>query len=308
MRTLLSILVAVIALSSVWAQSNRRRITPLDTPATATQAINEAADDTARINARRRARSVEYTDERGRIMYVDTITGQEWTDSTTIKTIPHMEYPLFHAASIGINIWDPVMRIFGQDYGLASAWAELSLHNRYGIIVEAGMGAASHRGPADNYLYRSPASVFFKLGANYNFFFNSNPDYALYAGVRYGLSPFSYSVDDVNLPSDYWQQTAHFAVPSQQATAGWFEVGLGLRVKLAGPISAGWEVKYHSLAHCTKGRYGDPWYIPGFGTRGSSITGSFSIVYTLSLSHLNKKASRAVIEESNAVEGVLPAQ
>ena len=248
-----------------------------------------------------------YTDDRGKVIFVDTVTGEEWTDSTALRNIvPKMEQPLFHAASIGVNIWDPVMRIFGQDYGIASAWAELSLHNRYKPFVEVGLGSASHEGPNNNYRYRSPMSVFFKIGASYNFLFNSNPDYQLYAGVRFGFSPFSYAVDDVVLNSEYWGETSRFDIPSQNATASWFEIGLGLRVKIWGPISAGWEFKYHSLSHCSKGQYGEPWYIPGYGTRGSSITGSFSISYTIPLSHLNKKAEEAVINSDNEVEGLLP--
>ena len=306
MRKIIAI-IALLAVLSLWGQDRKRRMTPINTPATETQAVNETATDTARINAKRRAQSVPYTDDRGKVIFVDTVTGEEWTDSTALRNIvPKMEQPLFHAASIGVNIWDPVMRIFGQDYGIASAWAELSLHNRYKPFVEVGLGSASHEGPNNNYRYRSPMSVFFKIGASYNFLFNSNPDYQLYAGVRFGFSPFSYAVDDVVLNSEYWGETSRFDIPSQNATASWFEIGLGLRVKIWGPISAGWKFKYHSLSHCSKGQYGEPWYIPGYGTRGSSITGSFSISYTIPLSHLNKKAEEAVINSDNEVEGLLP--
>lgn len=299
-------LIALLAVVTVLAQDRKRRMTPLNTPATATQAVNETATDTARINAKRRAQSISYTDDRGRVIFVDTVTGAEWTDSTAINVVPKMQQPLFYAASVGLNIWDPVMRIFGQDHGIASAWAELSLHNRYKPFVEIGLGTASHEGPNNNYRYRSPMSVFFKIGANYNFLFNSNPDYQLYAGIRYGFSPFSYAVDNVVLDAPYWDETSRFNIPSQNATAGWLEFGLGVRVKIWGPISAGWEFKYHTLSHCTKGKYGDPWYIPGFGTRGSSITGIFSIVYTLPLTHLNKKSEEAVINSDNQTEGLLP--
>ncbi|MDE6135107.1 MAG: hypothetical protein K2F79_05990, partial [Muribaculaceae bacterium] len=103
----------------------RRRMTPVDTPATATQAINETKNDTSRINAKRRAASVGFVDDRGRIVYVDTITGEEWIDSAAMNNgsrVPKMEFPLFHAMTVGVNVWDPVMRAFGQKYGLASAW------------------------------------------------------------------------------------------------------------------------------------------------------------------------------------------
>ncbi len=293
---LMILLVAVFAEAQV--NKERRRITPVNTPATTTQSINETREDTARINAKIRERSTSYVDSRGRTIYVDTVTGKEWTDSTTLgnQKVPHMIYPLFQAASIGVNIWDPVMRIFGQNYGIADAFLELSLHNRYKPVFEVGLGTADHEGPNNNYRYRSPLSVYFRIGANYNFLFNSNPDYSFFVGARYGFSPFSYSVDDVILNSPYWGETQKFSIPSQHVTAGWFEFVLGLRVKLWGPISAGWSFKFHKKLHESAAKYGEPWYIPGFGSRNSSISGSFSVVYTISLEHLNKPKEEAVID------------
>ena len=166
-----------------------------------TQTVNETANDTARINAKRRAASVSYVDDKGKTIYVDTITGEEWTDSTVISRVPKMEYPLFHALSVGVNVWDPVMRAFGQKYGIADAWVELSLHNRYKPVFEVGLGTADSTPSGQNYTYRSPLSVYFRLGINYNFLFNSNPDYSVFVGLRYGFSPFSYSIDNVTLNS-----------------------------------------------------------------------------------------------------------
>ncbi len=297
---LVTIAILLLCCAGAWGQ---RRISPVETPATATQAINETATDTARINARRRAASISYVDDRGLTIYVDTITNTEWTDSAALRQsrVPRMQVPLWHTVSVGIDIWDPVMRIFGQQHGIAGAWAQLSLHNRYKPIIEAGLGAASHRASTGNFLYRSPLSFFMKIGADYNFLYNSNPDYQFTAGLRYGVSPFSYSVDDVRLPDSYWGETATFNIPAQHVTVGWFEVTVGLRVKLWGPVSAGWQFKFHSILHQSAAPYGRPWYIPGYGTRGTPITGSFSVVYTIPLSGLNKKADPSVdIIESEA--------
>lgn len=298
MRLFIAALLATLSLLVALEAESRRRMTPVNTQATTTQAINETANDTARINAKRRANSISYLDDRGHTVFVDTITGEEWMDSTVINRVPKMEYPLFDALTVGVNVWDPLMRAFGQHYGLADAWVELSLHNRYKPIVEVGLGAARHKPAGATYTYRSPMSVFFRLGANYNFLYNSNPDYSFFAGLRYGFAPFSFSVDGVTLDSPYWQETAHFNVPSQNVTAGWIEVVAGLRVKLWGPISAGWTFKYQSILHQSKTRYGEPWYIPGFGSRNGHVTGSFSLTYTFGLSHLNKPAPADVVNIS----------
>jgi hypothetical protein len=289
LKSVLAITIAMIVLTAVnaFADQPKRRISPVNNAATETQAINEAKTDTARINAARRAASTQYTDDNGNVFYIDTITGEKWVDSTAIKVAKkRMKYPLLHSTALGVNIWDPVMRVFGQKYGLTSAWLELSLYNRYKPIVEVGLGHANYA-PADgNFTYTSPLSVFFKLGMNYNFMFNSSPDYQFMAGLKYGFTPFSYSINNVTVNSPYWNETAEFDIPAQHATVGWLEFTLGLRVKIWGPISAGWEFKYHARLHESKNQYGDPWYIPGYGTRSSSLAGSFSISYTLPLKFL----------------------
>lgn len=263
--------------------SRRRRITPINTSATATQSINETRDDTSRINAAFRARSSHYHREDGAIVYIDTVTGDEWIDSAAIRTVPKMKFPLLHGVTIGVDIWDPVMRLFGQKHGLVGFSADVSLHNRYFPVFEAGLGMADRTPSGNDYTYHSPLSVFFKIGANYNFLYNSNPDYAFFAGVRYGFSPFSWSVSNITLNSPYWDETMRFDIPSQHSTAGWFEFRLGLRIRLGGNISAGWMVRYSAILHESKNPHGKPWYIPGFGSRGQALNGSFSISYTLPL-------------------------
>lgn len=290
------VLAAAISVMTAQTPENRRRMTPVNNAATATQAINETKNDTARINAARRASSTHYHDDQGRIIFVDTITGEQWIDSTAMFRVPKMKFPLLHSMSVSVNIWDPVMRIFGQHYGILDAAVEANLHNRYISVFEAGLGKADYTPSDGNFTYRSPLSFYFRLGANYNFLFNSNPNYMFTAGLRYGFSPFSYSVDNVTVDSPYWDESSTFNIPAQHATAGWLEFTLGLRVRLWGPISAGWSFKFHTLIHESRATYGKPWYIPGYGTRNGAITGSFSITYTLPLSGLNKKASDAVIE------------
>lgn len=291
-------IVIMCAFSIVFGQAPRRRATPVNTAATTTQAVNETANDTSRINARRRANSISYLDEKGRTIFIDTITGDEWTDSTLINRVPKMEFPLFHALTVGVNVWDPIMRAFGQKFGVADAWLELSLHNRYKPIVEVGLGTADNTPSGMNFTYKSPMSMYFRLGANYNFLYNSNPSYSVFAGLRYGFSPFTYHVDDIHISDGYWGESSVINIPSQNATAGWLEVVFGLRVKIWGPVSAGWSLKYHSIIHESKSAYGKPWYIPGYGSRNGSITGSFSISYTFGIEKLNKQKTDDVITET----------
>ncbi len=287
--------IARIAIAAVllvlWAlpAGAQRRITPVNTAATATQSLNELRDDTAHINARRRARSSSYVNDAGMVVWVDTITGDQWVDSMAPRAgIPKMEYPLLQSVSVGVDIWDAAMRLFGQDFGLVGFSAELNMHNRYIPVFEAGLGTASHRPSGMGYHYRSPMAPYFRIGANYNFLYNSNPAYMFVAGLRYGFSAFNWEVRDIDVESSYWDETAVTSIPSQNATAGWLEICFGLRVKLGGPVSAGWMLKYHSMLHCTAGAHGKPYYVPGYGSRNGALTGAFYITYTLPFRHKPK--------------------
>lgn len=281
-----ALLVAVLIVVSAGARE--RRASAVTTAATQTQAVNETAADTSRINAAIRARSTSYVDDRGLTIYVDTLTNTEWTDSTLLGKVPKMQHPLIYSLSAGVDVWEALMRIFGQSYGIGGVWCELNMHNRYIVMAEVGLGTARHRGASDNYLYRSPLGVYFRVGANYNFLFNSNPDYQLYALVRYGLSPFSFSIDDVRDGPGYWGETSTFNVPTQHTTVGWGEVGLGLKVRLWKSFSAGWSVKYRFIMHQSNLAYGKPWYIPGYGSRTAPLAASLSLSYTFDLQRRSK--------------------
>ena len=284
MNRLLIILISFVSLSAAMSMA-QRRVTPVNNEATATQPRNDFRNDTARINAQRRASLIETIDADGRTILIDTITGKEWVDTTAIKEKkPIFTYPLLHEVTLGLNIWDPAMRLLGQGYGIAEVWGELSLHNRFKPILEIGLGSANYTPEDGNYTYKSKLSPYFRIGMNYNFMFKSSPEYSFYGGVRYGLSPsFNYKVTDIAPNSDYWGETEPYNLPSQTATIGYFEIALGLKVQIYKAFSLGWSVKYHSILHETSNTYGEPWYIPGYGSRNSSLSASFSLMYTIPL-------------------------
>lgn len=287
-------LILPLTILAVASTSNaQRRVTPVNNAQTATQPINEFEGDTARINARMRAQMKHYHDENGNIIYIDTVTGKEWRDTMSlhIKKREPMKYPLLESASVGLDLWNPVMRAFGQHYGLIDFSANLSLHNRYRPVFETGLGLASNTPPDNNFTYKSPLSIYFRIGADYNFLYNSTPSYQYFVGLRYGICNFSYSLEDITIYSPYWEETARPSIPAHRSTVGWGEFAMGLRVNLWGPISAGWTFRYHTILHESKQPYGKPWYIPGYGSRGQAISGSISIFYTLPL---NKKDIPAV--------------
>lgn len=234
-------------------------------------------------------------DENGNVILVDTITGTEWVDSAAMKAIPKMQYPLIHSLSVGVDIWDAAMRAFGQKYGLGGVTAQLSMHNRYIAVLDFGLGQARDTPSGSNFTYRSPVSPYFRIGADYNIFYNSSPDYQLRAGLRYGLSPFSWCVDNVTTDDGYWDEPASFSIPSRRTLAGWLEVRLSVKVKIAGPVSAGWAFRFNKPLHQTGTDAGKPLVIPGMGKQSQSFSGAFSIYYTF---EINRRTEPDVVTDA----------
>ncbi len=281
--TAVMVLLMLLPLYSNSAEA-QRRVTPV-TPASPMRAPVDSALIRQRALEARRARSTQYTDDQGKTIMVDTVTGTEWVDSTMLPKKPKMLYPKIYEVSVGLNLWDPIMRVFGQDYGIGGVDVRLNMFNRYIPTFEIGLGQASHTADEYGYTYRSPLAPYAKLGLDYNFLFNSDPAYQLYGGLRYGFSTFKYEVTGATDPGTYWGDKTTFDIPSQNSSAGWLEVVLGLRVRLWGNISAGWALRYHTILHQSHPVGGDPWYIPGYGTASSPLSGSITISYTIPLGH-----------------------
>lgn len=292
MKGLMRLLPVVLALMLASAIHAQRRVTPV-TPETP----GAPARDKERAERVDRSRLVERTDAAGNVIMVDSVTGKEFVDSTMLPAPPPMEYPLLHEAIAGVNLWDPFMRAFGQSFGLADVWGELSLHNRYFPFLAIGLGNCNDTPDGMNFTFKVPAAPYFKLGASYNFFYNSNPDYKLKMGLRYGFTSFKWSVTDVTVDEGYWDAPSHFSIMDQKTTAGYMEVTFGISVRVLRQWSLGWTIIYHSILHESASPHGSPMYIPGYGKRNGSFTGSFSLSYTIPI---NKKTLPAVsnIEES----------
>lgn len=276
----MGLLMAAVCALPLWAQ---RRVTAVKN----TQAVSINENRERQDSIALAGRMVHYHDENGNVIMVDTVTGREVRDTTALEQqqgIKRMIQPLIFSASVGVDLWDPLMRAFGQKYGLVEFSAELNLHNRYIPVVEVGLGQAKNRPDDGNFTYRVSTTPYFRVGCNYNFLYNSNPDYMAFAGVRLGYSSFTYHLDDVTFGPGYWGPGETINFPGQRCSMTYLQVLFGIRVRLFGPLSMGWNFRYKGSLHESRQPNGQPWYIPGFGTRSSHITGSLSLTYTFSLS------------------------
>jgi hypothetical protein len=291
------LLVALCVVAAASVADAQRTITPVKAGSKNIVGVNEnkAVNDTIHREA-----LIETVNDAGRKVFVDTISGREVPDS--LVNLPEtkgkkMTYPLLYSASVGVDVWEPVMRLFGQKHGVIGFSAELNLHNRYIPVVEVGLGSADNTPAGQNFTYHTGLTPYFRVGMNYNFLFNGNPDYQFFAGVRLGWSRFNYQLRDVTIDDSYWQEEQVVDFPKQTSSATYLNVLVGLKVKVWGPVSVGWNLRVRSILHETAQPDGKPWYIPGYGSRNGILTGSFSVFYNFSFA--KKKA---------AAEPVLPAE
>lgn len=257
---------SVGALMSVYAQDNTtRKITPVE---------NDDHKPQQPI--------LHYFDKHGEPLKEPVLFLSELDTVKKVKSGP--VYPLMNSVSVGVNFFDAIMMAAGQKHAGFDLWADLSLHNWFFPVVEAGVGFADNKPEEGNFHYKGKPSFYAKLGLNYNFLYKSNPDYQVFLGLRAGFSRFSYDITDITVDSPYWGQSNNFSIMGQSATAFYGEVLAGIKVKLVRHLSMGWNVRVHFRMHTSSPLNSTPWYIPGYGTNGL-LGASFSLIYTIPLSH-----------------------
>lgn len=224
--------------------------------------------------------TLHYYDKHGNPLKDPVLFLAELDTVTKVKSGP--VYPLLNSVSVGVNFFDAIMLACGQKHAGFDLWADLSLFNWIFPVVELGAGYADNRPEDGNYHYKSPLSLYGKLGFNYNFLYKSNPDYQAFIGFRAGYTHFTYDVTDVTVNSSYWQQSRDFDLIGQKADVFYGEALAGVKVKLVRNLSMGWNIRLHFKFHSSGSSPSRPWYIPGYGTSGL-IGATFSLIYTLPL-------------------------
>lgn len=298
---------AVLLMLAAWS-THSRAVRPLDhdlIPADTVMAAPVAADS-AIVPAGRISSGITPVDvDRGKpappVLHYYDKHGNPLAEPVmflaTLDTVrnsgPASPYPLYNGVGIGVNFLDAILLVAGQKHASFDIQADVSLHNWFFPVVEAGLGFASDRPEDRNFRYKGKLSPYFKAGINYNFLYKSNPDYQLFLGLRAGFSHYGYDVTDITVTSGYWQQSTHYDLTGLSASSWYGEALAGIKVRLYKHLSMGWSFRYHFLFKTfTSSKIGEagpdgmllpggePWFIPGYGTN-SPISFTFSLIWTI---------------------------
>ncbi|MDE6741025.1 MAG: hypothetical protein K2J58_01695 [Muribaculaceae bacterium] len=250
------------------AQSNKGRITPVE------------SDDDAPPQP-----VLHYYDKHGEKLDKPVLYLAELDTATTVR--PKSPYPLFNGITVGVNFADAIMSAIGQKHSSYDVSAMVSLHNWFFPVVEAGIGWGRHNDNNDLYKIKAKPSMYAKVGINYNFLYKSDPAYMAYLGLRFGVASCKWDKTDIKRPTDSEEENEdpnenpasrdtedhnEVAKPSEylpdeldrRCTSIYGEILAGLKVKIAGPFSLGWNVRYRLGLHNSGGM--SPWFVPGYGT------------------------------------------
>lgn len=201
------------------------------------------------------------------------------SQNTSLKKHEYtQQQPLFNGINVGVDLWGLASKVLSSDMYWAEVMVNANLKNRYFPTLEIGY-AKSGTTDEQGAIF-SAAAPYAKIGIDYNFLHNKQHGNMLLGVLRYGFSSYSYDADYATGPD----ASQRLSFKDQDANIHWFELGLGIRAHIAGPISMGWSVRLkHRLsesAHADKMPY--PYHAPGFGRNKSNALGfCYSIIYKL---------------------------
>ena len=191
---------------------------------------------------------------------------------------------VYQGTTIGVEVAGLGNYALGSDILSSEITLQANFLNRIMPVIDIGYGKVNALSDATDIRYKASAP-FFKIGADYNFFYNKPhlPGY-LYGGIRYGFSSFSYDVDAPTMTDTNYggQLEIPFSYHGMTTTAHWLEFVAGLKVKIYKRFCMGWSVRYKRRLSYTKHTNTEPWYIPGYGENaGTGFTLSYHLMYNL---------------------------
>lgn len=208
---------------------------------------------------------LHYYDKHGNALETPVRFLSELDTVTNIKVGP--AYPLYNGMSVGVNVFDGFMMLFGQQRASFDISVNCSLHNWFFPTAELGIGFSDAHPDDGRFNFKVPPSFYGKIGLDYNFIYKSNPAYRFFFGLRAGFTKFKYDIYGIQAGSQYYySDRGPKEMTGLDGTAIYGQVLVGLNVKIYKRLYLGWTLRY-SFNLSTK--WSDlkypAWFIPGKG-------------------------------------------
>lgn len=215
------------------------------------------------------------------------------------EILEQQKLSFFQGFTLSADIFGPMQYLL-SDYGSLEAALRLNLKNTYFPIFEAGFGKCDKTDDNTNIKYNVTAP-YFRIGVDFNMLKNKFQENRLFAGVRYGLSSFNFDMSGPDLADPIWGGSSAFNHEGISTTCQWFEVVVGVQVKIWKNFHMGWSARYKKQLSLGNTDLSKPYYVPGYGTtvNESCWGGTYNLIFDLNWGkkHHKKAAADAVTEE-----------
>ncbi len=187
----------------------------------------------------------------------------------------------FQGFTISADLFGIVQGI-ASDYGALEGALRLNLKNTYFPIAEIGYAKCDKLDNNTNVHFNMKAP-YIRIGVDYNLLKDKFQDNRLYAGIRYGLTKFTYDMSGPSMTDPIWGGSSDFNIKGIDCTSHWMELVFGAQVKVTGNFHMGWSVRYKRELSSTKNDFARPSYIPGYGrTTGDTCWGgTYNLIFDL---------------------------
>lgn len=188
--------------------------------------------------------------------------------------------PFFRGVQAGVDAVG-LIQMGVSSYGQAEGIVRVNLKDKYFPVIEAGWGRANEKNEVTQTSFKTSAP-YIKVGADFNMMRNKHDIYRLYAGLRYALTYYKFSIEHPDVVDPVWGGATSYIFNNIKANCHWVEAVAGIDAKIVGPLRLGWTVRYRKRIAHNDGYLGNTWYIPGYGRQGSAhLGGTFNIIFEL---------------------------
>lgn len=185
--------------------------------------------------------------------------------------------PLFRGVTVMADLVGPAELVF-SDYGQVEGALRVNLHDQWFPVLELGFGHARHIDDVVTGFNYTTDAPYFRLGCDFNILRKKHAPHLLYIGLRYAFTSYSMSISHPTYKDPTWQWETVYDVDGERCHQHWVEALFGLDARVFGPVRLGWSVRYRRRLHRNEGVTENAWYVPGYGTSGSSKLGvSFNV-------------------------------
>ncbi|MBP1677887.1 MAG: hypothetical protein H6Q20_2446 [Bacteroidetes bacterium] len=198
------------------------------------------------------------------------------------KTTPAKNTPadtvkvdLFNGFRVDIDAVPVISGLLGNKETFSyEAALQAYIKNKYYPVIELGYAGANKTTDAEANFKTN--GMFGRIGVDINLIKSkkgvTQTDNMALLGIRFGYSGFKYTLANVIITDDYWDESTVHNYNNIRSRKAWFELSGGMRVEISPNIFMGWTVKYRNLFKKPETGTISPWFVPGFGINTTGTT------------------------------------